>query len=181
MSLTDTLITIFILGIIITVTFSMYMVYNNVFKIQVVQNELSANNTIALSRMTKNIRGATRILATANINSIDYTTDPDTLILELPSIDNDQAILSDKFDNFVYHLDPGDSTKLLLDVEPNVSSSRISKNNLTANYVDSINFNYNNIDFSSADKVEIILSAVKNAGGSERNLVTQSTAEIRNK
>lgn len=180
MSLADTLISIFIFTLIITSVFGIFITYKNIYTIQVSYNELSANSTIAMENISSNIRGSMHVIESKNINGTDYSTDYDTLILELASIDNDQNIIADTYDYFVYFRDPSDNTLLKYDIEPNASSSRDAGIKLEAEYLKTLVFNYNSISFSSINKVETILVTEQNISDKTQNIVMQTTTDLRN-
>lgn len=181
MSLADSLIAIFILTLIIGVLIGVYLTYNNVIKIQIAYNELNANSTIAISKISKNVRQASRVVDATTINFTNYSTDHDTLILELPSIDSDQEIISDSYDYLVYFIDPADSTKLKSDIEPSGGSSRSSGEGLISEFVESITFNYNETDYLSINEVEIVMVTAQSAGHTEQRMTIQSSVKLRNK
>lgn len=178
MSLADSLIAIFIFTLIMGILIGVYLTYNNVFKIQVAYNELNSSSTIAFDRIAKNIRGATNVVGTHTINSTEYATDSDTLILEIPSIDNNQYIIPDAYDYLVYYKS---GALLKADLEADASSSRNSGAQTITNYLDAVIFNYNNTDYSFINKVEIILINAKTVGDDQPQIIMQSTVELRNK
>ncbi|MBU0597704.1 hypothetical protein KKF61_01755 [Patescibacteria group bacterium] len=181
MSLSEMLVTILILVIIISLLIGMYFTYIGAFKIQMAYNELNSNSIIAFDKITSRIKGAARVAEQATINSIEYTTDYDTLILELPSIDEDQNIIFGAYDYFVIYRDPADNTLLKFDIEPDTGSSRQSGARLVSEYVDEIIFNFNNIDYTAVNKIETILVTKQDAGRTEQVIIMQNTTKIRNK
>jgi len=180
MTLADSLITIFILTLVIGTLMGVYFTYNNVIKVQIAYNELNANSTIALNKISKNVRQASSVVDATTINSTNYSTDHDTLILELPSIDSDQKIISNSYDYLVYFIDPADSTKLKSDIEPSVGSSRSSGEGLISEFVESITFNYNETDYLSINEVETVLVTTQSAGHTEQKMIIQSSVKLRN-
>lgn len=154
-----------------------YLTYNQVYKVQIVYNELNTNSAIAMNRLSKNIRQSTNVVETKTVNSTAYTTDSDTLIIELPSIDSEHNIIYATYDYIVYYID---GTQLKSDFEPDVSSSRSGGNSLIAQYVENIVFNYNDIDYDDTDKIEVILSTSKQSGTSVQKLTIQGTSHLRN-
>jgi hypothetical protein len=181
MSLADMLITIFILVTIVTLMTGMYLAYIYVYKIQVAYNELITSNNIALDKISNIIKGADKVVDAKNINSVDYTTDYDTLILELPSVDASQNIITGSYDYIVYFRDVADQAKLKYDVAPAGGSSRKAGFQMVGDFVNTLVFNYNNIDYSKVNKVEIILENTQAVRNQVRKVVGQTTTELRNK
>ncbi len=178
MSLADTLVAIFIFTLIMGMLIGVYLTYNDVFKIQIAYNELNSSSTIAFDRMSKNIRAAINVVEVHTINSTEYTTDYDTLILEIPSVDNNQDMIPDTFDYLVYYKN---GAFLKANLEADASSSRNSGIKTITSFVDTIIFNYNNTDYSQISKVEIILKNTKTVGKKQLQIIMQSSVELRNK
>lgn len=180
MTLTDTLVSIFIFVIIITSMTGIFFAYKDIYTVEIVYNELTTNATILMNKITTTIRQGTAIQETKNINGTDYTTDYDTLIISLPTIDTNNNILADTYDYIVYYRDPTDNTHLKSDLEADASSKRNSGQSFEGEYIDTLNFNYNNTNYAMVDKVETILVTKKVANKSEREIIMQSTTNLRN-
>jgi len=184
MTISETLVTIFIFCLIGVMVVGIYLAYDNVYKVQIGYNELSTNNSMAIDKILDNIKSATRVVnGETTIDGNPYTTDNDTLVLELPSVDSvepgqPQNIISGKFDYLVYFLD---GNKLKSDLKKATGSARKEGQQSVGDFVDTLVFNFNNIDYSSVNKVEIILSASKTIKNQTLEVVSQTTAELRNK
>ncbi|MDP2683979.1 MAG: hypothetical protein Q8P20_02875 [bacterium] len=180
MSLADTLISIFIFVLITGAIIGIFIMYKDTYAIQIAYNELSSNNSIALNKITKNIRQSNEVIESHTINSTLYETDYDTLVLKIPSIDGSDNIITDTFDYLAIHRNPVDSTLLRYDLEPDVASARAGGIQLLSEFVDKIIFNYNDTVFENIDKIETILVTIKLVKNIEKEIVSQTTTGLRN-
>jgi len=180
-TLANMLITLSILVILSALVLSIYFSYNNVLKIYLAKTDLQTYNIIALNRIASMIKSANNIPETKTINSNSYTTSTDTLILELPSVDSNQDIITNTYDYIVYYLDLADTTKLKSSTEAAAGSVRITGDNLVANNVKNLIFNYNNDQISSTNRVNITLTLEKVVNNKVLKLVSQTSAGLRNK
>lgn len=175
------LITLSILVILSALLVSVYFSYNNVMKVYLAKTDLQTSNSIALNKITSTIKLASNIPNTKIINSNNYTTSSNTLILELPSIDSNQDIIPNTYDYIAYHLDPVDNTKLKSSQEAAPASTRKSGDSLVGENIKSLIFNYNNDEISQASSVNITIVLEKVINNRSQKLVSQSSADLRNK
>ncbi len=180
MTLSETLITIFIATIILGALIGIYFTYTNVLKVQVAYSTLSSTSTITMDKITSSIRGASKVVDNYVIDSTNYNTDYDTIILKIPSIDGSQVIIENTFDYLVYYLDASNQTQLKSNIEPDPNSSRTSGEKHVGEFIDALVFNYNNTTFSNVNKVEVILSVQKSEGKSVQEIIVQNTIHLRN-
>jgi len=180
-TLANMLITLSILVILSVLLVSVYFSYNNVLKIYLAKTDLQTANIIALNRITSMIKSASNITETKTVNSNSYTTSANTLILELLSIDSDQDIIPNTCDYIVYYLDPADNTKLKSSTEAASGSSRVTGDNVVVTNVKNIIFNYNNDQIYNTNRVNITLTLEKVVNNQVLKLVSQSSADLRNK
>lgn len=181
MSLADALITIFIIVLIGTLLIGIYFMYSNIYKVENIYQELSAENSNASQMLLSDIRNAHIILASKEIDAITYTTDEDTVIINLPSIDQNQDIIDGSFDTIVYQRDPLDLSKLKSITSSAVGSSRPSGTKLVSNDVDLFILNYNNVSFDQSSKVEIIFGNARMNKNKKIQIISQVSASLRNK
>jgi len=181
MTLSDSLISIFVLVIISMLVVGIFVSYYRYFQIEVAHKNLNASNITALDNISTWIRGAVLVVETMDINGTIYTSDSDTLILELPSLDSQQNIIPDIFDNIVFYRDTVNSNLLKSDILLGTGSNRSPGVHLVANYLDSITFNYNDTSFPVINKVEVIISSDQTVHGKQITLGAQTTVKMRNK
>ena len=180
MSLAETLVTIFVLTLIVSTVVGVYLIYHDVFLIQLARNDIKSSNSVGLEKISRSIREATFVVNSKTINSTAYVTDFDTLILELPSFDSDNDIIDNTFDYIVYFIDPTDNSLLKSDLEPDVASSRTGGTKLVTDNLDTLIFNYNHTDYISSSKIETIIKNTKTAGKRLQTIIAQLTSSLRN-
>jgi hypothetical protein len=92
-----------------------------------------------------------QIIASHDFSGTVYSTDQDTLVLEIPSIDGSGNIVSGKHDYVVFYLT---GKKLYRLVEADVVSNRSSGQNQLSDAVMALTFTYNNPNLAQATKID---------------------------
>lgn len=95
-----------------------------------------------LDRINRQIRQATNVTDALET----YASGNNELILQLPAIDANQAIINSTYDYVIYRLDPATPTKLKEIVIADASSSRRNDTRTILANVNSISFTYYNTD-----------------------------------
>ncbi len=132
------------------------------------------------NRITEYTRAAVMALATTTYSSILYTADSDTLILQVPSIDASFNIISATYDNVIITRDTGNSSRLVLVVDPNASSARKSRDlELTSNLA-STTFTYIPASPPSTDRVDYLIKVIM-GGSSPASEYIEGSVTLRNK
>lgn len=179
-SLIETIVAIGIAIFIFFIISSIFLAHNKIFNIQTISANNEINNYLALNKIEKITRSANRVLASKIINSVNYNTSNNTLVLELSSIDDNEDIIPDTFDYASFHLDNQDQTKLILSLEANALSSRYSGENLVSSSVDKIIFSYNDNDPEKIDLVSVYLSNSRTTLGTTEKTITSTSFGLRN-
>ncbi|MDD5039798.1 MAG: hypothetical protein PHY34_01480 [Patescibacteria group bacterium] len=180
MSLAEMLTTIFILVLITVLLVTVYFMYTNVYKVQTAYNQLNTEAAITIDSVTRTIRVADQVLTSATINGTEYTTDQDTLVLGLLSIDANGDIIADTNDQIAYYRDPLDPSLLKSDVQTGAGSSRSSGIRVIGEYISTLIFNYNNTDYANVDKIETIFESRNTASNKVLSITVQNTTTLRN-
>jgi len=117
-----------------------------------VDNEVGA--LLSARAINDATRGATTVLASQTINGTLYTSDTDTLVLQVPAIDASDAILDGLYDLIAIYRDGTDPTLVKTDIEPATGSVRLSgQKTITANN-ESLTFRYNAADPADATRIQ---------------------------
>lgn len=109
---------------------------------------------------------AKQVISSKTINGTAYATSDTLVILELPTIDIDDDVVSGSYDYVAIGQDPGDSTKFIVDLEPDGGSSRVGGKHTKALLVDKVIFRYNTVDSADADALDLYIQTSKDARGS---------------
>lgn len=152
-----------------------------IFIIGSTSSELHRNARQALDWIAKNTKSATRLMASQSINGDTYSTSSDELVLEIPSIDenNDIINIDTTFDYVAFHLNDADNTKLEMAIESN-GAGRTSGTRVIASNVASISFSWG-ADIGSATSVTANLTTSKNLSDKTVSKTLSSVIKLRNK
>ncbi len=182
LSLTNLLVTIAILGILSAILFESYLAYNQLLTNQLTRGDLEIQTTVALKKMAEQIRNGTQIIGSRTINSVSYTTDKETIIVELPAIDANKEVILTKFDYLVYYLNPSDKTFLRSSLQPDATSSRQGfSDQFMLRDISILRISYDTQDPSQASRVSIFLKTEKIVKNTPQTATLQTDLTLRNK
>ena len=138
----------------------------------------------ALTRLRSTIRESSAIALSYTSGSITYTSGPTQLVLKLSSIDASKNLIPNTFDYFVFFLD---GNKLLFKSFPDAQSSRKSADQILSLNVQSVLFQYYNLQNppqevtpASASKIKITLTLKQKSGAYYETSIATSEANLRN-
>ncbi|MFH1366714.1 MAG: hypothetical protein ABIH38_01850 [Patescibacteria group bacterium] len=172
-TLMETLIIITIFIILTTVTTAIIITAYGVVSQQQIYLNLQQEGATAMREITQ--------AANLGLNVTDYdiySSGPSQLVLKVNAIDTNNNPVADKYDYFVFYLD-GTTLKMLTDVDP-ASVGRTDETKVIANFVKKIIFRYNKVDPTHAKIVYITLILSKTYKGLEKEIISQSSAYLRN-
>lgn len=142
--------------------------------------EVKAQNIIAQKIIISTIEEGINVVASSTINGVNYVSDGDTIVLKLPSIDSNQNIIFGSFDYAAFDLDAVNS-KIISNVEKSPLSARADGQKTIAQFVNNLNFGYNDIVWTSVNKIEITLVTTKQEGGVVRESRSFKAVKLKNK
>lgn len=136
----------------------------------------------ALSSIRSNAKLSETVATSHQISGVTYTSNATSLVLQLASIDISGLIIPNTFDWVVY-LKSGD--KLYYKLAPGAGSKRKAINQILANNVDTLTFQYYQTDGieiapASASKVKVSIKLKQQAGSGIETSVATSEATLRN-
>jgi hypothetical protein len=105
---------------------------------------------------------ASHIAASHNFSGTTYSTDQDTLVLEIPSVDSSGNTISGKYDYAAFYITGNNLYKL---VSVDAASSRSSGLNQISDAVSALTFTYNNANLTLANKIDADIQMQKSSGG----------------
>ena len=150
-----------------------------IFNTQNAELNITSEARIALDTVSTAVRGANRVLSSYST----YTAGPQTLILQVQSIDSSSQLISGINDTFVFYLS---GTDLMMSVSPGSGSSRsaMSKTLATSIDVNSFAFSYDNQNYSLVKVVTTTIAVTADVrtqvGLKTRSIVLTSEAKLRN-
>lgn len=140
-SLMETLIVVGTSSIIGVVLISLFVQNNSVFHNQSVRTSQNISSNDAYAHISEAIRQASAISASYNAPPT-YTTNANTLVLQLPAVNSSGAIIADVYDYMIITRDSQNPTLLKEIVYPNGQSARPASNQIIAKDVSSVVFYY---------------------------------------
>jgi len=148
-----------------------FWVYNS----QIAELNIESDARQALDDIDNYVRGAHRVISSYDI----YSTDSQTLILQIPSIDSSNQIISDTYDNVVFYLS---SDSLIRQVFPDGDSSRSASTKTLANGidVDTFEFSYDDGDYSLVKQVATLITIMQGNPNQKRSITISSQSTLRN-
>lgn len=128
------------------------------------QAEINIGNSAreAVKELQSAVLQADQIAASHTFSGTAYSTDQDTLVLEIPSVDGSGDIVSGKHDYVVFYL-TGNNLYRLIDAD--AASNRSSGQNQISDAVSALTFTYNNPNLALATKIDVGLQLQTIAGG----------------
>ena len=174
----EALVSVAITAVIALVLFGLLFIHMRITNMGSGNSILQKQRTIIEQELEESIHLTTHVVASATINGVLYQSSISTLILELPSIDNDGFVITDAFDYVVYYLD---GARLLTETESNPLSARQSVNKELSDSVGEMNFWYNNSSLTDASLVRVDLTLQKAIFSKKQIISLQNIFYLRNK
>ncbi len=146
-----------------------------------IEQGVQLNNTLA--NIEKNIRNTNSITASyPETGTPLYTTGNNALVLKTLSIDSSNNIIGNSFDYLIYGITQG---HLHFRIYPDIKSARKSRDQILADNVTSLLFEYldlNNspVGFNAASKVKITVVVNQKAGRSDNRSIATAEAVLKN-
>lgn len=180
-TLLEVLVVTAVLVIVAVILAEIYIGQSLFFQREQARVEVALVNTRALNDIVHQTREAFRVVTSTIFDSVTYTTGPEKLILELPSLDAQGQIIASAFDYAVYYREPLDLAKLMKKVRVSPASRRpLAVKNLN-DHVNNLNFVYDNADLNQVRIVEVYLSSAQTVGGMNFQASSTVRALLRNK
>lgn len=148
-----------------------FWIYNS----QVSELDIEHGARTTLDDIDNHVRGAYRVASSYS----GYTSGSQTLVLQLPSVDSSNQIISGTYDYVVFYLSSG---SLVRQVFPDPSSSRIAAAKTLTDGVDgdTFSFSYDNADYSLVKQVTTTITITKGNPNQKRSITLSSKSSLRN-
>lgn len=172
-TLIEVIIVIFMVGMGMLVLTSLFLNQNQVYQSQTAELTVTADARFALDEIDSSVRAAD-IVATSYSS---YTTGTQVLVLQLPSINASNQIISATYDYFVYYLS---GSSLLRQIFPNAASSRQASTKKMASNVTGLVFTYDNASMALVQQVTTDLTVQQSGGRYSRSISLSSKSKLRN-
>lgn len=171
-TLIEMLVVVFLTSVILLGLFSLYEWHGKMYSYQqaVVRVTQSSRNT--MQTLSTYVSQSYQVATSTVVQGVTYTSDADSLVLFLPSIDSTGNVVAGKTDTAVFY---SSGTDAFVSFQPDVASSRtaIAKKQLSDS-LQSLTFTYNN---ASTTQVTQVTAAVTNRVQVRTQLVKSAITE----
>ncbi|MDD3486926.1 MAG: type II secretion system protein [Candidatus Moranbacteria bacterium] len=133
---------------------TIYVNYVKAFNYNQAVMKLAGSARSVSSEVEKMVLQSNQIIDSHIFSGNVYTTNSDTLVLELPSIDNSKNIVNGKYDYIVFYIEGSGFYEL---IQADADSSRVSIERQIAESVKNIVFTYDNSNVVEAKRVDLTL------------------------
>lgn len=172
------LITMAIFAIAGSVIVAILVSQNSNFYEQSARNKLSADMLSIFRPIESHVQQASSLAASASIGAETFTTDSDTAVFSIPSIDASGNNIASKYDTVILHTDGSD---LRLLVSPDPQSVRISEDRILSKIVSEVVFRYDNEIMSAVSTFSITIKLENKINGTRAaEYVQTATYSLRN-
>lgn len=158
---------------------SLFDWHNKVYSLELADIRATGGARTAFNNMSDYIAQGTLVQAYRTVNGTTYTTDSDTLVLEMPALGSDGNFIASTYDYVVYNLSNG-SLYEITDFASNSVRDHVGTK-LLADQVQSLTFTYDTGDPTQAKNVSIDLQVkVTSRGTSSVTAHLADTILLRN-
>lgn len=186
--LIEVIVVIAILGIISGVFIQSYLNSKKTFDIQKSKSALQTETRNSLDQVSKWIKLSNSVLSTLTINSKTYTTSDTTLILQVPSIDEDQDIIPNSYDYVIFKPNATYPDQLQQIIYPDSHSSRDQLDRTINQNLSTIEFKYYNSsdaeitqNFENSVSVDTAISSEEVISDTTNTVTFNTKTKLRNK
>lgn len=176
-TLIELLISIALISIISVIVTTLVIRYGIFYERQNVEIGANLDNRFILDDMSSQVRQASKITGSVTIDGQLFTTSITSIILKLPSLDQNGQTMSNVFDYVLYWQDSQDLKIFKKKIVPDVQSTRKGASQILTTNLKSISFSYNNPDPEQASVVTAVLETVKTQSGQTKE--AKDTIQIR--
>lgn len=179
-TLVETLVVITVVAIISIGVTAMYL-----GQVKITRNEIrtvgtQVNTAAILNSVLSTTNQAQAILDSATVNSVDYTSDSDTVIITLPALDEDNTPVSGEQDVIVFNKENDGS--LTMTTEAASGSKRDTGVKTLLDEVESLNITYQNTtDIIQSDWFQMDITRQVNTSEGNKNIELSYKISLKNK
>ena len=153
--------------------------HNKVFVLEQATVRATSSVRNVMNAMTRYVTQGATIEASRTMSGTLYTTDGDTVVVKIPSIDASGNVIAGTFDYFVYYLSSGSVYQL---IEAGAGSVRNAGSKVLGESIDLFTLTYNNADPAIAGSVAVDVQArVTTRGTSSATTRATDTIFLRNR
>lgn len=153
----------------------------NIYILQSARIGAEVGAVFAARAVSEATRDAMAVEASSTINGTLYTSDADTLVLKLPSIDSSNNVIAASYDYIAIFNDPSDSTLVKRATQITGASKRPTGTKLITTSNSVLRFRYNEPVITDSTRVQLYLKNVQTARATTINARAWTAIYLRNK
>lgn len=149
-TLLESVVIVAISATMLIVLVDLYRAHSGLYNYQKATADTAGSASVTANELQEWVLQANRILTSTTISGTTYTTDSDTLVLEVPSIDGSGNAITSTYDFVVFYIN---GTKLSRILSPNAASSRTSSTKTLSVNLSSLSLTYNTASAAAATQI----------------------------
>lgn len=180
-SLAESVVTIFLIGVLTSILAGMFILLLRSYYYYSTRSQLIAEASSMIQRIGNNFVSAYGVEPTRAIGVTTYSSDDDSVILKLASIDASGNPISNTFDYLVVSRDPAAPEHLLETTDANAASARSSGTKLFGEHLADIAVLYKDGSPATSNEVLLAVTVSKMVNGTTLSYTLHTHAKLRNK
>ena len=159
---------------------NLFLGQNSLYQYYTAEIGTGRSERLALDRIVSITRQAESILSSRTFSGTTYTTDSQTLILRLKTVNPSNDFVPATFDYIVWYRDAGNPRKLVETIEADSQSRLLSTARVLADNITGLSFTYDNASVSLAREVTVSLAANESFKNSSSTIESVASAKLPN-
>lgn len=179
-SLVEMLVTVFIIALVMSILAEMFLTILRSYTYYDTQGRLVTRASDMAQRLTTYANEAVGIEASRTIAGATYTSDQNTVVLKISSVDAAGNIIANTFDYVAITADPNNNTRLLEITDADATSKRLDISKLFGDTVGEYMFAYQNADPATSHDIFFMVTTQQKAGSTTVHHTIHAYAKLRN-
>jgi len=176
----ELLISIAVIGVVVVVIVAVLASQNSSFREEAIRNRLTTDETQTLNDIQYNLISGSQIEASYTYDSTVYTTDSDTIVIAMPTIDATGGLVANSSDMYIVTRETG-TTDIHVLLIPDASSGRQAQNKIAIQNATDFIIRYDNEDPTLSTLFSVTLQVSKQTSANRLIESTQTmTYDLRN-
>jgi hypothetical protein len=176
-TLMETILVVFATAVILLAILNLFDRHGVLYSFQQAGITVTADSRRTLNDLQYLVVQSNRVLSSRTIGGTNYSSDSDTLVLQIPSIDSSRNIISSTWDYAAIYISNG---KLYRVLEGNAGSARLSGDRILAESLQSMTFTYDNADFTLVRRVDVDIQTQQTGRNFTTGTHEQQRMQLRN-
>ncbi len=160
-TIVEVVVVIGIFALLMVVILNLLVWNQRLFGLHQSETQTTGSARSVMNSLERYVAQTSQIQTSRTISGVTYTTDADTLVLQIPAYDSSGTLITSTYDYAVYNLSGTALTHIL---ETAGSSDRNNRTVQLSDTVKTLSFTYNNADVTQASTVTIDLQTETEAG-----------------